>query len=263
MKMRKLLFLLGYFLLVTNIILISTWPATAKTNGGKNEISTVTFDFEKVASDEFYDTIPPATVECIFGGELTRIFPGRHKFKSTDNAILIDEENGKMAVREKIVTDNDKVKGSVDMFIQVDNVTQGDLVNLLVLKKTTRSNNAKVDLLLKKQSDEGEVTLMTGFNQNGENPNPAVLFAKVNTVKSKEFEGVDYYLVSGVMKIRLTEGLQGQKDDELDTSNTIDRTSVMKCIYKDCPVVKTNLERLNSAFGINLGDEDVLNRSTK
>lgn len=257
-----------------NIILLSclfcgfiTLPALALSNSnGTKTIKTAILSAQDAASSSFFDTIPPAKVECIFGGSLAKIFTGRVKFESSDNAILIDGDNRKLAVREKILTepDENKGQGAVDMYIQVSNVSNNDIISLLVLKRTVRTQNAKVNLFLKKTTDKGDITFSTSFGDNKKLV-PAIMFAKVRKIGSTKFNDTDYFLVSGAMKLRISEPLHqvntGNTSLEGETPQQGDEAGIMKCIFENCPVVETNLEKLREAFGINITEEDILDKS--
>ena len=252
--------------MLTGSVSLFAWPVFSKVSNKDidKEVNTAFLTTDEAVKESFFDGIPPAALECTFGGSLTEVFPGRFKFRSSENAVLIDKENRKMAVREKILTNDKKSTGQVDVYIEVSNVSNEDLVNLLVLKKTVRTEKAEIDLVLKKTTDDGQTIVRTTIKKQGEDLTPAILFAKIDGISTAKFGGQDYYLVDGKMKLRISEVLKGADDEALDESFLDDRTGIMKCAFKKCPVIKTDLEKfldkLKEQFGLNAGIGNVVQR---
>lgn len=233
----------GFIFLFLLVFYFSQPPILAQEN-----IDTTTVEPSEAAGESFFDGLPPATLRCAFGGLFTRVFPGDHKAMSTENAILIDGEARKMAVREKLIVVDKNNTGVAEMYIEVLDVTNDDLVNLLVLKKTVATNKALIDLILKKEEEDIIVKTKDGVSAF------STLFAKVRKIGSTTFNSKEYFLVSGDMKIKLpAEKLELIVDGQTDpTPNT--EPGFMHCRFKRCPVVKTNLDRLKEEFSANIGD---------
>lgn len=249
-----------FFFFVFVIIVVGILCLPVQVLAKEKEINTTTVDSSEAASDSFFDTLPQAILRCHVGGSLASVFHGERKYKSSENVILIDGNSKKMAVREVIESVGEDDNVNIEMFIEISNVTQDDITNFLVLKKTMRTSNAFVDLILKKTSDEGETVVKTNIDDTNSEPN-ATLFGKITKVSSATFNGKDYFLASGLMKLRLTERLEGLEFNNIDDSNEGHNTAILQCRFEKCPVVKTNLERLKEEFDIEIGEEDVLGES--
>lgn len=201
--------------------------------------------------------LPDAFVTCRAGGILSEIFKKTIKLKAGGNAFFIDEVTKEVALFEKSVFKNQSGKeNSLDIFIQIPNLSRENIVDLLVRKNLVSSKNARVIFALKINTNNGRETFLYDIKGEGGSGSLSTIFTRVKKIRSVTIDGKKLFTADGFIKINFP-----GPPKKLDSNgNLIDTFSNLPgsitCSCNDCPLLHNfDLLNLNNAFDKDIVDD--------
>ena len=230
------------------------------TEGGQNTNSGTASSTEAFLNNIKVD-LPDAELTCRGGGSLRQIIRKSTKLKSGGNAFFIDKVSRSIGLFEKAaVTNNDDKKTTIDVFIDVNNVSKQDLENLLLNKNLVISRDAKVIFAAKFITSEGEETFIYDGKDENNNDIGSVLFTKINKISTIIFNDEKFFTADAIIKIRFP--IPPKKIDasgnRVDVFSNFPGTLVCNCT--GCPIHDFDLTDLKDAFNGKLV-QDITNQN--
>lgn len=208
--------------------------------------------------NSFVTDLPEAVIgPCRTGGPLQEIVSKTQKFKSAGNSLFVDQNSHKIAVfeRAKDIDSNENKENSVELYIQVDNVSQEQIEKLLLPpRELVFIEDAMAKYFIKvKDGEEIDLYEFDGLDNSGNEVNVSVktIVKRLDTIKNN---GQEFIVIDGKIKINFP--IPPKK--VLPDGSTIDvfeeSPSVIECKFKHIPVADIDLSEIETAYNEGLAD---------
>ena len=212
--------------------------------------------YAETTTEDFLSSIIPDLPEAIIGpcrtgGVLQEIVSRTPKFKSAGNSFFTDQASQKIAVFERAQVSNpgSNKETSVELYIQLDNVSKEEIVKLLLPpRELVVVENASARYFIKvKDSENTDLYEFNGLDDAGNNVNVAVktVVNKLNTIESN---GQKFIVIDGRVKITFPLPPRKILSDGTKVDVFEDSPSVIECKFKRTPVHDIDLTDISTAY---------------